>query len=110
MKREVSPPVVVGVIVVVVISIVLLIWRGLGGPDYKRAGDAQLEKIAQEMKVQGKDIRQDPMLGPEYLKLHPEEKLPAGQMPNPMKAVPAPRQGFDATMPLAPPPPRTTGD
>ncbi|HXG23181.1 MAG TPA: hypothetical protein VNJ09_01405 [Chthonomonadales bacterium] len=110
MKREVSPSVVVGVIVVVVIGIALLIWRGLGGPDYKSAGDVQLEKIAQEMKAQGKDIRLDPMLGPEYLKLHPEEKLPAGQMPNPMKAVPAPREGLDTTMPLAPPPPRALGN
>lgn len=110
MKREVSPSMVVGVIVVVVIGIALLIWRGLGGPDYKSTGDAQLDKIAQEMKAQGKDIRQDPMLGPEYLKLHPEEKLPAEQIPNPLQAVPAPREGFDATMPLAPPPSRTLGD
>jgi len=88
----------IAVIAVAVVGAVCFLWRGYFGSSQEAAnGDAQIEKIAQEMKAKGQDIRKDPMLGPEYIRLHPNEKLPDSEMPNPMTMMaPGTRTGQDA--------------
>jgi len=83
MKREIPPPVIIAVLVVLLAGLGWFLWtRTEGEGNSEKAARARFEKSLEWARKRGIDPKTDPLLAPVYFRYHPEEK-PAGGMPIP---------------------------
>lgn len=104
MKREIPPPVIIAVLLLVLAGLGWFLWTKTDSEgNSERAARAQFEKNLEWARKHGIDPKTDPLLAPVYFKYHPEEK-PAGGTPIPGRPAAGPPGGASTGAPPIQPP------